>query len=69
MFQGSTPILAALMVLILNFHFLDHLMAQVSIGEFYWLSGIFRNDIGLSNGAANQKIAATFEVVSIEKVI
>ena len=44
-------------------------MAQVFIGEFYWLSGIFRNDIGLNNGATNQKIAATFEIVSVEKVI
>ena len=43
-------------------------MAQVSIGEFYWLSGIFRNDTGWNNGAANQKIAAIFEVVSVEKV-
>ena len=54
---------------ILKFRFLDHLMARVFIGEFYWLSGIFRNDTGLNNGATNQKIAATFEVVSVEKVI
>ena len=68
MFKCSTPIFAAHIVLTLKFRFLDHLMTQVSIGEFYWLSGIFRNDTGWNNGAANQKIAAIFEVVSVEKV-